>query len=200
MLSVCTENNNYVSLQFWWINTFIFVYFSLSLTWFCWVTCVFSKHDVVIDVCVFCVGDVLSGPCWCESVTLVSPDLMDTPSDKHVSPPASLSAFVGRKNITALSRYLAAGEVIFRLWSLRNHRRILRDVTTGSSQQLDASFFSIFIDFIRLRRCTGSEINSTGREESERLWQLCSFYKAPLKKLSLKLIAADNGGGSLKSS
>lgn len=69
------------------------------------------------------------------------------------------SCFEGKKALLAVrvSCYLAAGEVIFRLWSLRNHRCVLSDVTSGSFHQLAASsssslfFFSrVFIGFIRL--------------------------------------------------
>lgn len=97
---------------------------------------------------------------------------MDTPSDKVVIPPVSPSALFraakmsmelfcrGKKALLAasVSCYLAAGEVIFRLWSVRNHRCVLSDVTSGSFHQLAASssfffffpFSPIFISFIRL--------------------------------------------------
>lgn len=84
-------------------------------------------------------------------------DMIDTPSDKLVFPLASISVFGsvvkmsaefgGKTSLGArVSCYLAAGEVIFRLWSLRNHRCILCDVTSGSSHQLDASFLSSLLD------------------------------------------------------
>lgn len=100
---------------------------------------------------------------------------MHTPSDKVVIPPVSPSAlfraakmsmelFWRRKKkallAASVSCYLAAGEVIFRLWSLRNHRCVLSDVTSGSFHQLAASssfffffppFSPVFISFIRLR-------------------------------------------------
>lgn len=82
--------------------------------------------------------------------------LIDTPSDKLVIHLVSISVFVSVAKMSAefggkallgarLSCYLAAGEVVFRLWSLRNHRCILCDVTSGSSHQLDASFFFPFL-------------------------------------------------------
>lgn len=74
-------------------------------------------------------------------------DMIDTPSDKLVFPLATVSVFVSVAKVSAVfgekfllgarvSCYLAAGEVIFRLWSLRNQRCILGDVTSGSPLQL----------------------------------------------------------------
>lgn len=66
------------------------------------------------------------------------------------------SCFEGKKALLAasVSCYLAARKVIFRLWSLRNHRCVLSDVTSGSFHQLATSFcffFShVFFGFIRL--------------------------------------------------
>lgn len=88
-------------------------------------------------------------------------DMIDTPSDKLCLPyqffvsVAKVSAVFWRKTLLGarVSCYLAAGEVIFRLWSLRNQRCILGDVTSGRPQQLDASIPPpphIFIVFIRL--------------------------------------------------
>lgn len=64
------------------------------------------------------------------------------------------SCFEGKKKAllaASVSRYLAARKVIFRLWSLRNHRC---DVTSGSFHQLAASFCffysRVFTGFIRL--------------------------------------------------
>lgn len=78
---------------------------------------------------------------------------MHTPSDKVVIPPVSPSALFRAAKMSmelfwrkkkallaaSVSCYLAAGEVIFRLWSLRNHRCVLSDVTSGSFHQLAAS-------------------------------------------------------------
>lgn len=96
-------------------------------------------------------------------------DVMDTPSDKLVIPLVSPSALVnvakmsmelffwGGGRLTGSETELLSsqpGKSFFRLRSLRNHRCVLSDVTSGSFHQLAASFFPpslpFFIGFIRL--------------------------------------------------
>lgn len=71
------------------------------------------------------------------------------------------------------SCYLAAGEVIFRLWSLRNHCRILRDVTTRISHQLDRSFRSPLCSacpdslYEGYSRCCGLNLNKMSADSEQ---------------------------------